>query len=195
MKPIAIAIKAIPDIETGRRLHTIQNLSDDGVVKAMLHLHQQKTGLENLPAYLQKILVMVLVQEQNGKLDSTVLSGETMDEPQLLQEYLRLSQGKQQITWNGQAFEYALIQYRLLKHNIKPFPDFSKQIDITKHLSLNTNNIPPSLNEMLCLLDLPHKSLPTNNTWEHYLKNEYQPIQKSAIEKAENIMRIYQRMF
>ena len=126
MKPIAIAIKAIPDVETGRRLHNIQNLSDAGVAKAMLHLHQQKTASDNLPVYLQKVLVIALVRERNGKLDSTVLSGERMNESQLLKEYLRLSQGKQQIAWNGQVFEYALLQYRLFKHNIKLIPDFSR---------------------------------------------------------------------
>ena len=198
MKPIAIAIKAIPDVETGRRLHNIQNLSDAGVAKAMLHLHQQKTASDNLPVYLQKVLVIALVRERNGKLDSTVLSGERMNESQLLKEYLRLSQGKQQIAWNGQVFEYALLQYRLFKHNIKLIPDFSKQIDIIDYLSLNIASPLPNLNEILCLLDLPYKNNSTNSInsiWEYYLKNEYQQIQTLAIEEARNVMRIYQRIF
>lgn len=190
MTYIAITIKTIPDIETGRRLHNIQNLSDDGVAKAMFHLQQQKAGVEGLPPYLQRILVIAAVREEKGKLHVDILGGESCTEKELLEQYVMAVKGKKQVTWSGNTHEFPVLQYRALKHGVK-LPDLSQQSDLSTKLSFNNSDKIPSLSEISYFLNLPN--LDSDNTdivWKLFLKNELNAIQLLAKSYAENVYRV-----
>ncbi len=195
MNIAAIAIKTIPDVNAGRRLHNIKNLSDEGVAKAMFHLHQQKTGSADLPVYLQKIVAIAVVTAENAEEQIRLLSIENDDEKSVLEAYVAATNGKQQVAWKGNQFEFLAIQYRALKYRVGNIPDFLQHIDLSEKLSLNNSQASPSLGEISCLLNLEEITEETlASTWQSFLKNENKIIHQSAITSAKNVFQVASRL-
>ena len=191
MQSVAIAIKTIPDIEAGRRLYKIQELSDEGVAKAMFHLHQQKSGSENLPHYLQRIIMIAVCSKVEGELKTQILSVQDLSEKVLLENYVSVTQGKRQLTWNGNDFEFPVLRYRALKQGVA-LGDLSHQLDLSCELSPNNTNTSPDLYEMSCFLKLPELQKDNaNSIWNAWQNNEMGVIQDSVRRDAENIYQIF----
>ena len=193
MSIITLAIKTIPDIATGRRLYDIDNLSDTGVVKAMLHLQQQNTGNEELPLYLQRIVSIALISNVEGTVQTFSLKEE--GEAALLQAYIAQIQqydDAQLVTWHGLCHEFPILRYRALKYGLT-LPNIS-QIDLSHTLDAHSKH-PPSLAEISLLLHLPPLSAFTmEQTWQAWLENKHTRIHQAAIYEAENIYRIQEIM-
>jgi len=209
MATLALALQTIPDIETGRRLHNISNLSDLGVAKAMFHLQQQSTGLEDLPLYLQKIVSIALAYEIDGQLHTEVLTRNhnnatseantlirDQSEQGLLQHYVKATQDRQQITWQGSTCDFPILRYRALKQGIKwaECHDTALQVDLSQQFDPDTLAV-VSLADISCLLDLPPLTqLSKADIWQAYLAEEYVRIDNAAKAEAANIYRIYQAL-
>ena len=194
MSSVAITIKTIPDIETGKRLHNIQNLSDEGVAKAMFHLQQQKTGVEGLPPYLQRILVIAIATEEKGEVQVELLGGNNCTEKELLEQYVQAVKGKEQVTWSGNVHEFPVLQYRALKHGVK-LADLSQQSDLSTRLSPCDSTETPSLSEISHFLKLPNLDDDSADiVWKLFLKNELSVIQRLAKSYVENVYRVF-RLF
>lgn len=188
---VAIAIKTIPDIEAGKRLYAIQNLSDAGVAKAMLHLQQQKSGSENLPHYLQKLIMIAICYQKDGDIQTKILSGENLTEKALLEEYASLVVGKQQLTWRGTQFEFPVLRYRALKVNVD-LGDLTQQIDISSNLSLDCVNNTPSLYEISSFLELPKLSKDSaSHVWDAWQDQAFDDIRATTVKEAENVHKIF----
>ena len=198
MSTLALAIQTIPDIETGRRLHNIGDLSDIGVAKAMFHLQQQRTGSEDLPLYLQKIISIAIAYETDGKLQVEVLAD--MIAPQqrekgLLQRYIKASQDKQQVTWQGNSYDFPILRYRALKQGIQlaECSNAALQVDLSQKFEPKILASATSLADISCLLDLPPVAKWSKaDIWQAYLAQEYATIDQATKENAANIYRIYQ---
>lgn len=200
MSTLALAIQTIPDIETGRRLHNIDNLSDLGVAKAMFHLQQQHTGSEELPLYLQKIVSIALAYERDGKVYTETTSIDCMDiqtEQMLLQYYVDLVRDQRQITWQGNTHDFPILRYRALKQGVKlsAWNNSAMQIDLSQQFSSEVSASVANLAEISCLLDLPLlPQLSKTDIWQAYLAEDYKSIDAAAEASAKNIYRIYQAM-
>lgn len=194
MQSIAVAIKTIPDIEAGKRLYKINNLSNDGVAKAMFHLQQQKADSEILPHYLQQIITIAICYEEDGKIQTDILGDSDVSEKALLEQYVSLVKGKQQVTWNGTDFEFPILQYRALKNGVS-FSGLSHQLDLSYKLSPSCSSEVPNLYEISCFLDLP--DLQENNAdtiLDLWQGNDVDAIHSLAKHDAENVYRVFNRL-
>ena len=77
MSILVFDIETIPDVESGRKLYELDNLSDDEVSQAMFALRRAKVGHEFLPHYLQKIVAISLVFSSH-KLTSAIRTNRTI---------------------------------------------------------------------------------------------------------------------
>src|SRR5258708_28008921 len=87
MTILVFDIETIPDLERGRTLHHLDNLSDEEALAALLMLRRIKVGHDFLPHYLQKVVAISLVLCQNSKLRLWSLGDEKSDEKELIQRF------------------------------------------------------------------------------------------------------------
>ena len=55
MNILVFNIETTPDIEGGQAIFDLQGLDDKSTAKAMMHMHQQKTGCDSLPCICIKL--------------------------------------------------------------------------------------------------------------------------------------------
>lgn len=186
MQSITTVIKTIPDIDAGRRLYKIQNLSDNGVAKAMFHLQQQKAGSEELPHYLQRIIAIAICNEDKTE----VFGDKSVSEKALLEHYALAVEGKQLVTWNGNRFVLPTLKYRALKNNII-LSGLSKHLDLSSELSGSLKGESPSLYEISSFLELAEiQEDSATLIWDKWQDNKIELIKSLAQHEAENIHQI-----
>ncbi|STX51542.1 3'-5' exonuclease [Legionella busanensis] len=120
MNILVFDIETIPDIETGKRLYSLDDLSDEDVATAMGALRKAKTGNDFLPHYLQRVVAISLVLNQEQQLKVWSLGNEQSDEKELISRFFT---GLDKfmptlITWNGSGFDLPVLHYRALLHGI-----------------------------------------------------------------------------
>ncbi|WP_131783428.1 3'-5' exonuclease [Legionella gresilensis] len=120
MNILVFDIETIPDIETGKKLYNLDDLSDEDVATAMGALRKAKTGNDFLPHYLQKVVAISLVLNQEQQLKVWSLGTEQSDEKELISRFFT---GLDKfmptlITWNGSGFDLPVLHYRALLHGI-----------------------------------------------------------------------------
>ncbi|MBA2652104.1 MAG: 3'-5' exonuclease [Tatlockia sp.] len=120
MSVLVFDIETIPDIDAGRKLHNLTNLSDEEVALALFTLRRAKVGNEFLPHYLQKIVAISLVLNQGPTTKVWSLGDEHSDEKDLIQRFFT---GIEKYTptlvsWNGSGFDLPVLHYRSLLHGI-----------------------------------------------------------------------------
>lgn len=120
MSILVFDIETIPDIATGRKLHSLDNLSDEDTAEALFALRRAKVGNDFLPHYLQKIVAISLVLSQGSTLKVWSLGDEYSDEKELIQRFFS---GLDKYTptlvsWNGSGFDLPVLHYRAMLHGI-----------------------------------------------------------------------------
>ena len=122
MSILVFDIESIPDFESGRKLHKLNDeLSAKDVVKAMQHLQFQKTGSEFMPLHLQKIVAISAVFENRNQIKVWSLGDIDADEKEIIQRFF---QGLEQntptlVSWNGGGFDLPVLNYRSLLHGVQ----------------------------------------------------------------------------
>ena len=114
-------VETIPDIDSGRRLYGLPDLSDEDAGKAMLHLRQQKTGSEFLPLHLHRICAISVVMRHADKVKVWSLGEPHAPESELVQRFF---DGIDKflptlVSWNGGGFDLPVLHYRALLHGIQ----------------------------------------------------------------------------
>jgi len=114
-------IETIPDVDSGRRLYDLPDLSDEDAGKAMLHLRQQKTGSEFLPLHLHRICAISVVMRHADKVKVWSLGEPDAPESELVQRFF---DGIDKflptlVSWNGGGFDLPVLHYRALLHGIQ----------------------------------------------------------------------------
>ena len=114
-------IETIPDIDSGRRLYGLPDLSDEDAGKAMLHLRQQKTGSEFLPLHLHRICAISVVMRHADKVKVWSLGEPHAPESELVQRFF---DGIDKflptlVSWNGGGFDLPVLHYRALLNGIQ----------------------------------------------------------------------------
>ncbi len=114
-------IETIPDVDSGRRLYDLPDLSDEDVGKAMLHLRQQKTGSEFLPLHLHRICAISVVMRHADKVKVWSLGEPDAPDSELVQRFF---DGVDKfmptlVSWNGGGFDLPVLHYRALLHGIQ----------------------------------------------------------------------------
>lgn len=120
MSVLVFDIETIPDVESGRKLHHLEGLSDEDVAKAMFALRRAKTGNDFLPHYLQKICAISIVLSHGSQIKVWSLGDEQSDEKELITRFFA---GIDKhiptlVSWNGSGFDLPVLHYRSLYHGI-----------------------------------------------------------------------------
>ncbi|KTC92996.1 MULTISPECIES: 3'-5' exonuclease [Legionella] len=120
MSILVFDIETIPDVEAGRTLYNLQNLSDEDTANALFALRRAKTGNEFLPHYLQKIVAISLVLSQGSNLKVWSLGDEHSDEKDLIQRFFSGidKYTPTLVSWNGCGFDLPVLHYRALLHGV-----------------------------------------------------------------------------
>lgn len=113
-------IETIPDTQTGRRLHGLQECDDAAVAQAMFAQQRANTTREFLPLHLQKIVAISVVLANHQRVKVWSLGDEASDEADLISRFYK---GLDQyspilVSWNGSGFDLPVLHYRALLHGI-----------------------------------------------------------------------------
>ena len=120
MSVLVFNIKTIADIDSGRRLHDIHDLSDKDVANVMLHKHRQEFGHECLPTHLQKVIAISVALRTREDLSVITLGDENATEKEILEVFFSLIDlyTPNLVSWNGVGFDLPVLHYRALVHGV-----------------------------------------------------------------------------
>lgn len=120
MNTLTFDIETVPDVDTGRRLHDFQGVSDKDVATAMVHLHSQETGREILPHYLHKIVAISVVLAETDGIRLWSLGKTDSHEQDLIRRFFSGigELAPVLVSWNGGGFDLPVLHYRALLHGI-----------------------------------------------------------------------------
>ena len=114
-------IETVPDVEFGRRMWDLGEISDEAVASAMFFKQQQKSGSDFLPLHQHRIVAISVALRTGDTFKVWSLGEEDADEAELVR---RFYDGIDRYTpdlvsWNGSGFDLPVLHYRALKHGIQ----------------------------------------------------------------------------
>jgi predicted PolB exonuclease-like 3'-5' exonuclease len=215
MSTLVFDIETIPDIETGRKLYNLQNLSDHDTVLALWALRRAKYGNDFLPHYLQKIVAISLVLSQGSQLKVWSLGDEHSNEKDLIQRFFS---GIERYTptlvsWNGCGFDLPVLHYRSLLHGISASTYWEngenhqhfrwnnylnrfhyRHLDLMDVLAAYQNKAFAPLDEIAAMLGFPGKmGMNGAKVWEEYDQGNLKDIRNYCETDVLNTYCIYLR--
>ena len=114
-------IETIPDVEFGRQMWNLEDLSDEDVATAMISMRQQDTGSDFLPLHQHKVVAISVAFRTGDSFKIWSLGDNTSDEADLVSRFYdgidRYSPNL--VSWNGTGFDLPVLHYRALKNNIQ----------------------------------------------------------------------------
>ena len=114
-------VETVPDVELGRRLYSLDGLSDEDVAKAMRTLRLQKTGTSDFLSHPQhQIVAISAVLRREDALSVWSLGDENSTEPELISRFFDGIEKFRPtlVSWNGGGFDLPVLHYRALKHGV-----------------------------------------------------------------------------
>lgn len=120
MNILVFDIETIPDIDAGRKLYHLSNLSDSSVAEAMFAIRREKTGNDFLPHYLQKIVAISLVLVKGEQIRVWSLGDTHSEESDIISRFFSGidKHVSTLVSWNGTGFDLPVLHYRALLHGI-----------------------------------------------------------------------------
>ncbi|MGD8379028.1 MAG: 3'-5' exonuclease [Gammaproteobacteria bacterium] len=121
MTVFSFDIETVPDVEAGRRLFELGDLSDEDVGRVMFHRRRQQTGgSEFLPHHLHRVVAISIAMRGRDDFKVWTLGDETSDEPEIISRFF---DGIEKftpdlVTWNGGGFDLPVLHYRAMIHGI-----------------------------------------------------------------------------
>lgn len=121
MNVLAFDIETVPDVDTGRRLYELGELSDRDTGRAMFAIRREETGeSEFLKHHLHRVVAISAVLRHNDSVKVWSLGDENSDEAEIIRRFF---DGIERYTptivsWNGSGFDLPVLHYRSLKHGV-----------------------------------------------------------------------------
>jgi predicted PolB exonuclease-like 3'-5' exonuclease len=121
MNCFAFDIETIPDVEFGRRMWHLEDLSDEDVATAMSFMQQQKTGSDFLPLHQHKVVAISVALRTGDSFKVWSLGDAGSDEADLVRRFYGGIDRylPDLVSWNGSGFDLPVLHYRALKNNIQ----------------------------------------------------------------------------
>jgi len=117
---LAFDIETIPDLDSGRKLFSAPELTDDEAAHLMFARSRQKSGTDFQPLHLQKVVAISVALKHAGKIKVWTLGDENSSEADIIQRFFDGVERYQPtlVTWNGSGFDLPVLHYRALLHGI-----------------------------------------------------------------------------
>lgn len=114
-------IETIPDIEFGRQMWGLDDLSDEDVGTAMTFIRQQQTGSDFLPLHLQRVVAISVAFRSGDAFRVWTLGDRDADEAEIIGRFFEGIErySPELVSWNGGGFDLPVLHYRALKHGIQ----------------------------------------------------------------------------
>lgn len=215
MTILVFDIETIPDVEAGRKLYDLQELSDEDTAQALFALRRAKTGNDFLPHYLQKIVAISLVLCNTKQLKVWSLGDETSDEKELITRFFGGidKHTPTLVSWNGSGFDLPVLHYRALLHGI-PAPTYwesgdnqqafrwnnylnrfhYRHLDLMDVLAAYQNKAFAPLDQIASMLGFPGKmGMSGAHVWDEYLAGHLSHIRNYCETDVLNTYCVYLR--
>lgn len=215
MTILVFDIETIPDVEAGRKLYDIHDLSDEDTAQALFALRRAKTGSDFLPHHLQKIVAISLVLCHAKQLKVWSLGDECSDEKELITRFFGGidKHTPTLVSWNGSGFDLPVLHYRALLHGI-PAPTYwesgdhqqafrwnnylnrfhYRHLDLMDVLAAYQNKAFAPLDQMASMLGFPGKmGMSGAHVWDAYLAGQLNQIRDYCETDVLNTYCVYLR--
>ena len=215
MNTLVFDIETVPDVELGRKLYELGDLSDADVATVMFTKQRQLRGSDFLPPPQQPIVAISAVMRSREGIKIFSLGDEQSPERELVQRFF---DGLERYTpvlvsWNGSGFDLPVLNYRALKHGVvahrywevgETDRDFRynnylaryhwRHVDLMDVLSAYGASGRASLDHAAQLLRLPGKlGMSGADVWPAYRRGEIAAIRNYCETDALNTYLIYLR--
>jgi predicted PolB exonuclease-like 3'-5' exonuclease len=216
MNILVFDIETIPDVETGRCLFELTELSDADVANKMWEMRRQETnGSDFLRHHLHRIIVISAVLHSGDKLKVWSLGDNTSTEADIIQRFF---EGIEKYTpvlvsWNGCGFDLPVLHYRALLHGISAprYWDVGeddsnfrwnnylnryhyRHMDIMDILSCYQSRASAPLDQIATMLKLPGKmGMHGSKVWEAYQQGNIQTIRNYCETDVLNTYLVFMR--
>jgi predicted PolB exonuclease-like 3'-5' exonuclease len=121
MTVIVFDIETVPDIEGGRRLYNLHDLSDKEVANVMFYKRRQETGdSEFLRLHLHRVVAISLVMRDREHFKVWSLGDPDSPEDEIVRGFFDTIERYTPtlVSWNGGGFDLPVLHYRSLVHGI-----------------------------------------------------------------------------
>jgi predicted PolB exonuclease-like 3'-5' exonuclease len=121
MNTLVFDIETVPDVDLGRRLYGLGELSDAQVAKAMFALRRQDTGGDFLPLEQQRVVAISCALRSGEGLTLWSLGDLATPEGELVQRFFDGIEkySPELVSWNGSGFDLPVLTYRALVHGVQ----------------------------------------------------------------------------
>ena len=121
MNCLVFDIETVPDVELGRRLLGLDELSDEAVAKAMFARQRAASGHEFLPHLQQRVVAIACALRTREQLSFWSLGEPQSSEAELLRRFFEGIEkfSPELISWNGGGFDLPVLHYRGLVHGVR----------------------------------------------------------------------------
>ena len=215
MNVLAFDIETIPDVDGGRKLYELQDLSDAEVATAMFNIRREKAGHEFLATHLQRVVAISAVYRntQTGQFSVWTIGTEDSTEKEMVQNFY---DGVDKhtptlVTWNGSGFDLPVLHYRGLINGIQAqrYWDLGeddsnfkwnnyigrfhqRHTDLMDVIAGYNNRAFAPLDEIAVLLGLPGKmGMSGAKVWDQYLAGNIKAIRDYCETDALNTYLVY----
>ncbi len=215
MNVMIFDIETVPDIDAGRRLYGLGDLSDADIAEAMYQLRRVKTGTDFLPHHLHQIVAISVVFRHQDTLRVWSLGDVNSSEAELISRFFDGLERYKPIlaSWNGSGFDLPVLHYRALLHEIsapgyweigRNDPSFRynnylgrfhwRHIDLMDVLAAYQPRAHAPLNEVAALLGFPGKQgMDGSQVWASYQTGDTAGIRNYCETDVLNTYLIYLR--
>ena len=214
MKVLVFDIETVPDIDSGRRLHNLEGLSDKEIADIMFHLQRQETGgSEFLRLHLHRIVAISVVFRHGNEVTAWSLGDKDSNEKELIEEFFAAIEKHTPtlVSWNGSEFNLPVLNYRSLLHGISApaywANDASDQgshganyqsryherhIDLMDVLSSFQTCANAPLDELATILGFPgNMGMDGSNVWSTFMAGDVDAIRAYCDSRVLNTYLIY----
>jgi 3'-5' exonuclease len=191
-------IETVPDVELGRRVYGLHDLSDKQVGYVMQAKRREESGSEFLSLEQQRVVAISVAMRHSDSFRVWSLGEPAAPEAELIQRFF---DGVEKYTpdlvsWNGGGFDLPVLHYRALRHGIVApryweqgdadqafrFNNYlsryhSRHMDLMDVLSSFQGRARVSLEGAALLLGLPGKlGMSGDKVWDAYLDGQIDAI-------------------
>ncbi len=208
-------IETVPDVESGRRLYDLTDLSDAQTAEAMFQKRRQETGGEFLRPHLHRIVAISAVMRFRERCKVWSLGDADSSERELVQRFFDgISRYTPTlVSWNGSGFDLPVLHYRALLHGINASRyweigdedrDFRynsylgrfhwRHIDLMDVLAAYQPRAAAPLDDIATLLGLPGKmGMHGSKVWEYFQAGDIAAIRNYCETDVLNTYLVYLR--
>jgi predicted PolB exonuclease-like 3'-5' exonuclease len=208
-------IETIPDVELGRRLYGLEDLSDKQVGYVMQAKRREDTGTEFLSYEQQRVVAISIAMRSRDSFKVWSLGDPGASEAEILQRFF---DGIEKYTpdlvsWNGGGFDLPVLHYRALRHGIVAprywesgeedqsfrFNNYlnryhTRHLDLMDVLSSFQARARVGLQAIATLLGFPGKlGMSGDKVWEAYLDGQIEAIRNYCETDVLNTYLVYLR--